>query len=144
MWTLDVSIRFLSDDPLLPTEWKTTRISSEALQFVWQTTKRKEANVEWDGCPDGFQLLCEVVSLITGGDAERMIIVNLDEMNRLAGEIGRAYLQGVLGATKKVNALKNKVGFLYVILSGTNPWDLHTAVARSPLGQPLKRLPCPC
>ena len=83
--------------------------------------------MEWDRCPDGFQLLCEVVSLITENNAERMTIVNLDETNRLEGENGRMYLQGVLGATKKVNALKNKVGFLYVILSGTNVRDLHNS-----------------
>ena len=80
------------EDPLQPIETMNENIiRSFAIRLAKQLTKRGGDVLQWDCLPEATQLLCDVVSLITGGDKKRLVVVNLDETNRL-DEAGQAYL----------------------------------------------------
>jgi hypothetical protein len=101
------------------------------------------ANPDWRTLPDGNILLPQVIGHLTSFTKESLVVVNLDETNVLMRtQGGEEYLTYVLGAVCEINRGQN-VGFVYLILSGTNVRRLHDAIQESSSGVAPKEIPLP-
>ena len=101
------------------------------------------ADPAWDQLPEGRILLPQVVGHLTSYTKESLVVVNLDETNVLMRhDDGERYLSYVLSVVREINRGRD-VGFVYLILSGTNVRPLHDAIQKSSSGVAPKEIPLP-
>jgi hypothetical protein len=112
--------------------------NSLALRLLEAKTKNTRGDCHL--LPENDTLLKDVVSKISGGDGEALIVLNLDETNTLESDISQEYLKGILAHIQKINKLK--IGFVFVILSGTNVRKLHDLMVQTSAVAPLE-IPLP-
>lgn len=99
------------------------------------------SNVDAAHLPSGEVLLPLVLEKLTGGVKESLVVINLDETNELpGGERGKTFLKAVLKAVLSFN--RKKIGYVFVILSGTNVRDLHDAIQSASGSSPVE-IPLP-
>jgi hypothetical protein len=129
------------------------RISFESIPFRDETTddpaktlvtqllRACGVNAEWDELPTGRVLLPQVIKHLTDSKKESLVVINLDETNvLLANPKGVQYLKNMLLAVREVNRLQ--IGFVYIILSGTNVRKLHDAMQTASNTAPME-IPLP-
>ena len=80
--------------------------------------------------------LREVLSTLTKGKKESLIVVNFDETNKVLEMegTGKTYLMNLLAAVADFNA--HQEGFVFCIMSGTNVRDLHDTLKAASHGSP--------
>ncbi len=93
----------------------------------------------------GAVLLQEVVEYIVCGATDALVLINIDETNVLMRKLsGVDYLETVLAAVVSLNANHlNGVGFLFIVLSGTNARDLHDMLTAFSSGRKPQEIPLP-
>lgn len=102
-----------------------------------------DADPEWRKLPDGDVLLPQVIGYLTSHTKESLVVINLDETNVLMRhDDGERYLSYVLSVVREINRGRD-VGFVYLILSGTNVRPLHDAIQKSSSGVAPKEIPLP-
>ena len=90
---------------------------------------------------EGTDQLQSVVHRITGEKREALVVINIDETNKLMEHAsGSEYLRQVLAAVLEIN--KKRKGFVFCILSGTNVRPLHDLLFASS-GKAPKEIPLP-
>jgi hypothetical protein len=90
----------------------------------------------------GAEQLHSVLCEITGGKADAMVVINLDETNMaMKYDDGTKYLTGVLAAVQHFNTQHK--GFVFCTLSGTNVRPLHDLLKASSGGMAPKEIPLP-
>ena len=100
----------------------------------------KEAHRFPDG--RGYDQLYRVLCAITGGNPDAMVVINFDETNMvMAFDQGRNYLRQVLAAVQEFN--RERKGFIFCTLSGTNVRPLHDLLKASSGGKAPKEIPLP-
>ena len=123
-------------DPLMVHEAK-----DPGKSFALRLMRLCGAEAEWDQLPEGRFILPQVITRLTNSTKESLIVVNLDETNKLMEtQSGREYLTHLLSAIRQSN--KQPCGFIYLTLSGTNVRQLHDSIA-SETGVPPKEIPLP-
>lgn len=113
------------------------RIVKQCMKSTKTTT-----SIPLKGTGDGLDQLRSVISRITGGDLNALVVINIDETNILMKHSsGQDYLFNVLAAVSAINA-ERKSGFLFCIMSGTNVSHLHDLLRSSSSLAP-KEIPLP-
>jgi hypothetical protein len=98
--------------------------------------------VKWDQLPEGRIILPQVISYLTDSTKEALLVVNLDETNKLMEtKLGVAYLAYVMSAIRCCNRDK-RIGFIYLTLSGTNVQALVDSI-HSETGVPPEEIALP-
>lgn len=102
------------------------------------TKGTKEKQVSFEHAP----ALQEVLSGLTKGKKESLIVVNFDETNKvLEMAPGKTYLMNLLAAVANFNARQE--GFVFCIMSGTNVRDLHNTLKAASHGNAPLEIPLP-
>ncbi len=93
----------------------------------------------------GEVLLEELVSYIVRGAMNSFVLINIDETNVLMRkEAGVDYLEAVLAAVVALNASHLPgVGFLFIVLSGTNAKELHRTLTSFSSGRKPQEIALP-
>jgi hypothetical protein len=114
--------------------------NSLALRLLMAKTKER-LSVDCGDLPEDSQMLKDVVGAITGRDSSALIVLNLDETNAvMEEEKGSAYLKGILSHIRQINTMD--IGFVFVILSGTNVRRLHDLMVQTSAVAPVE-IPLP-
>jgi hypothetical protein len=102
------------------------------------TKNAKMKDVTFEEAP----LLEDLLTSLTNSVKESLIVVNIDETNRIFEQKdGKSYLIKVLSAVEQFNTLQK--GFVFCIMSGTNVRDLHDTLKAASYGQPPEEIPLP-
>ena len=116
---------------------------SAEMSLAWRLTKivTGDQTLQFPTKGDGLEQLNGVLLEITKGNPESLTVINFDETNMvMKTDQGEGYLMDVVAAVRHFN--RQRKGFLFCILSGTNVRSLHDLVQHTSR-QPPKEIRLP-
>mmetsp|Transcript_45428 Transcript_45428/g.110442 ORF Transcript_45428/g.110442 Transcript_45428/m.110442 type:complete len:811 (-) Transcript_45428:427-2859(-) len=130
-------IAFGATDDVLPREHE-----NPCMSLAYRLTQCVDKSTEYPNRSDGMGHLCSVLRTLTKGNEESMVVINFDETNYLLQNTeGRGYLLKVLAGISQFN--KQRLGFIFCIMSGTWVRDLHDLLVQSSGGESPREIPLP-